>query len=113
LFFGKFKKIKENRERMLERLRAGRFYQVTCEKGHTPTLSALDLWKRMDNVGERMLCPECYESVMITEIKDGTLMTEEQKKKQQEDYLVWSEERKRELRRRQEARGIQEAALGF
>jgi hypothetical protein len=98
---GRFAKIKEQRELRLARLRAGRFYEVTCEKGHKNQMSGIDLCRRLEKkFGEKVLCPECYDWVRVTNITDGPLMNEEQKKKQQEEYLVWEKEQKEALERR-------------
>ncbi len=86
----------------IERLKTGRFFDVTCEKGHTMQMSGIDLCRRLEiKFGETLLCPECYEWVKVSSITDGPLMNEEQKNKQQEEYLEWEKEQKEAQRRRQ------------
>lgn len=107
--FATYHKIKEQKQVRIERLKAGRFFNVTCERGHTAQMSAMDLSRRLDQVGEKILCPECYEQVKVGNIADGPLMNEEQKKQQQEEYLQWSKEQERERRRRREALDLEMA----
>jgi hypothetical protein len=99
--FGRFQKIEEQRQLRIGRLRAGRFFNVTCEKGHITQMSGIDLCRRLEvKFGEKVLCPECYEWVRVGSITDGPLMSEEQRKKQQEEYLEWEKERKEQIRKR-------------
>jgi hypothetical protein len=102
--------VRAARQRRLERLKAGRFYSVTCERGHTTQMSGIDLCRNADTFCEKVLCPECYERVKITQITDGPLMNEEQKKKQQEEYMVWLKEQEREKKRQEDIFWLQEAA---
>jgi hypothetical protein len=108
--FGTYHKMQEQKRLRVERSKAGRFFKVTCEKRHTAQMSAIDLARRLDDVGEKIVCPECYEKVRIGVITDGPLMSEEQKKQQQADYLEWSEEQAKERRRRREALDLEMAA---
>lgn len=107
--FGTYHKIQEQKRLRVERLKAGRFFNVTCEKGHTTQMSAIDLARRLNDVGEKILCPECYEKVRVGAVTEGPLMNDEQKKQQQEDYLKWSEEQAKESRRRREALELEES----
>lgn len=90
----------KRKQLQLERLKAGRFFSVTCEKGHTTQMSGIDLCRRLDVRMEKVQCPECYEQVRVTSIVDGAPMNDEQKKQQAEDYLKWSQEREQERRRK-------------
>jgi hypothetical protein len=112
--FGRFQKIKQQRLLRIERLKAGRFFDVTCERGHTTKMSGIDLCRRLETrFGETVLCPKCYEWVKVRSIIDGPLMNEEERRKQQEDYLVWEQEQKEKLRRRRaELRQAEASALG-
>lgn len=95
------KRAKQFREQRLARLRAGRFFYVTCERGHKTQMSGIDLCRRLeaDPNGEKVLCPECYEFVKVVTIVDGPLMSEDEKKKQQEEYLQWETARQEQIRR--------------
>jgi hypothetical protein len=91
-------KMKEFREQRLARLKAGRFYYVTCEQGHRSQMSGIDLCRRLRvQKQEEVLCPECYEWVKVSTITDGPLMNEDQKKKQQEEYLQWEAARQEQM----------------
>ena len=95
------KRAKQFREQRLARLRAGRFFYVTCERGHKTQMSGIDLCRRLeaDPNGEKVLCPECYEVVKVVTIVDGPLMSEDEKKKQQEEYLQWETARQEQIRK--------------
>lgn len=90
----------KRKQLQLERLQAGRFFNVTCEKGHTTQMSGIDLCRRLDVRMEKLDCPECYQQVRLSSIVDGPLMNDEQKKQQADDYLKWSKEREEERKRK-------------
>ena len=102
-----------NRQRQLqiERMKAGRFYMVTCEHQHVTQMSGLDIARRLNfyklqGAGEMIQCPECYELVRLVSIADGPLMNDEQRKQQEEDYVKWSQEQKRLREQREFERSV-------
>jgi hypothetical protein len=113
--FGDFlgiRKMKEFRELRLARLKAGRFFYVTCEKGHRSEMSGVDLCRRLRIMKvEEVHCPECYEWVKVSTITDGPLMNEDQKKKQQEEFLQWEKEKEEERRKQLMADNIENLGL--
>jgi len=103
--------MKRQKELQIERLKAGRFFNVTCEKGHTMQMSGIDLCRRLDFLGEKIDCPECYEKAHVSSITEGEPMTEEQKKQQQEEYLRWSKEKERERDRKEHERIMESGTI--
>ena len=102
-----------NTQRQLqpERMKAGRFYRVTCEHQHVTQMSGLDIARRLNlyklqGAGEMIQCPECYELVRLVSIADGPLMNDEQRKQQEADYVKWSQEQKRLREQREFERSV-------
>jgi len=111
--------LNTQRQLQLERMKAGRFFMVTCENQHVIQMSGLDIARRLDfyklqGAGEMIQCPQCYELVRLVSIADGPLMNDEQKKQQEEDYLKWSQEQKRLREQRRHEQAVEsELALGW
>lgn len=70
-------------------------------------MSGIDLCRRLDFLGEKLDCPDCYEKVHVGTITPGPEMTEEQKKKQQDDYLEWSTQKEQEWERKRHQRSVE------
>jgi hypothetical protein len=103
--------LNTQRQLQLERMKAGRFYMVTCEHQHVTQMSGLDIARRLNfyklqGAGEMIQCPECYELVRLVSIADGPLMNDEQRKQQEEDYVKWSQEQKRLREQREFERSV-------
>ena len=89
------KRVKAYRRLRLERVRAGRFFNVTCQYGHVLEMSGLDLCNWLASLGDDILCPECSRYVRVVSIADGRSMTEQEKEQQMKGYLKWKEETER------------------
>ena len=102
LWWGARHYLNRQQQLQLERMKAGRFFMVTCENRHTVQMSGLDIARRLDfyklrGAGEMIKCPECHEHVRLLSIADGPPMSDQQRRQQEEDYLKWSRARKRLL----------------
>jgi hypothetical protein len=110
LILGRIEKFKDQNELRLQLIRVGRFFDVTCERGHVTRMSGIDLCRRLDERGEKVMCPECFQRIIlfadkmpkIVSIIDSLPMTDAEREKQHEEYLAWNEERKRKFTRRKE-----------
>jgi hypothetical protein len=86
------RKVKTFRRLCLERVKAGRFFNVTCVFGHVLELSGVDLCYRLAGLGENIWCTECLKRAQVRSIAEGRLMSEQEKEKQEKDYLEWKDE---------------------
>lgn len=89
------KRLKAHYNLQVERVRAGRFFDVTCEQGHTLEMTGVDLCRRLDSIGEYILCPECVGWVKAISIIKGRSMSREQKEQQENEYAAWLDEMER------------------
>jgi len=85
-------KVKAYRKLRTERVNAGRFFNVTGACDHVLEMSGLELCRRLNAVGEYVQCSKCLRWVKVASIKDGRVMSEQEKEQQMKDYLVWKEE---------------------
>jgi hypothetical protein len=83
------KRVKAYRKLRTARVRAGRFFDVTCERGHVFEMTGAALCYRLDGLGEHMQCPECLAWVKVASIVEGLAMNEEQREQQEKDYEAW------------------------
>lgn len=89
------KKVKAYRRLRTERIDAGRFFDVTCEFGHTHEMTGVDLCRHLDGLGESILCPSCVKWVKVIRLVEGRVMTVGEKELQEKDYSAWLDEMER------------------
>jgi hypothetical protein len=89
------KKVREYRRLRVERVKAGRFFDITCEQGHVSEMTGVELCRLLDSLGEYVLCAPCADWVKVIAVIEGRSMTEEQKEQQAKDYAAWIDEMQR------------------
>ena len=87
------KKVRAYQSLRCQRVEMGRYFTVTCERGHVIEMTGFDLCCHLNSVGERLQCPECVSWVKVGSIIVGREMNHEARNKQLQDYEDWLDER--------------------
>jgi len=85
-------KVKAYHKLRRERVEMGRYFIITCERGHSVEMTDLELCWHLNSLGESMTCPQCGSWVKVSSIVIGREMDYETKNNQLKDYEDWLEE---------------------
>jgi len=86
------KKVRAYRKLRRERVEMGRYFTVTCERGHVIEMTGFDLCCHLNSIGEKLQCPECVAWVKVHSIIVGRETDYFTQSRQLKDYEDWLEE---------------------